>query len=124
MRSELTYKGIEIDDEQYNAEFKVEDLDEVLPYYERVKYSDVDFALRPSEEDMAEELVTDLVSAIEDNEGDNEISIGYTNRDTGNTERLFFKYTIEYDVLSHVNVNVTFGSLSVQYNELSDGGMI
>lgn len=124
MRSELTYKGIEIDDEQYNAEFKIEDMDEVLSYYERVKYSDVDFALRPSEEDMAEELVTDLVSAIEDNEGDNEISIGYTNRDTGNTERLLFKYTIEYDVLSHVNVNVTFGSLSVQYNELSDGGMI
>ena|SRR5699024_657078 len=124
MRSELTYKVIEIDDEQYNAEFKIENMDKALSNYERVKYSDVDFALRPSEEDMAEELVTDLVSAIEDNEGDNEISIGYTNRDTGNTERLFFKYTIEYDVLSHVNVNVTFESLSVQYNELSDGGMI
>lgn len=34
MRSELTYKGIEIDDEQYNAEFKIEDMDKALSNYD------------------------------------------------------------------------------------------
>ena len=113
----LTYKGLEYKDEQVNVEFTIKGFEDVIRRYESIKYSDVDFELRPSRETLKEEFAEDLGNELEetlDNEYD-EITVGYVNNDSNTSEFMKFDFKIEEETKTDIIVKVKYLESFIEY---------